>query len=139
MITEKEFKERCADILRKNITFSHQVGDYVIHGALDALWQLHTEQNLNIHSVMQGCQCKDRIGETKVWCCNQCGLPCEDFWLPTHYTVGSRTVGNSADGQSGRDGVMKWCDSCGKITKWIDGDCENYKTRGGSAKGALPR
>jgi hypothetical protein len=48
-------------------------------------------------------------------------------------------VGNSAAGQSGSDGVMKWCDSCGKITKWIDGDCENYKTRGGSAKGALPR
>jgi len=48
-------------------------------------------------------------------------------------------VGNSAAGQSGSVGVMKWCDSCGKITKWIDGDCENYKTRGGSAKGALPR
>lgn len=104
MITEKEFKERCADILRKNITFSHQVGDYVIHGALDALWELHTEQNLNIHGVMQGCQCKDRIGETKVWCCNQCGLPCEDFWLPTHYTVGSRTVGKERGDASVSDG-----------------------------------
>jgi hypothetical protein len=49
------------------------------------------------------------------------------------------TVASSAAGQNGSDGVMKWCDSCGKITKWIDGDCENYKTRGGSAKEALPR
>lgn len=48
-------------------------------------------------------------------------------------------VGNSAAVQSGSDGIMKWCDSCGKITKWIDGDCENYKKRGGSDKGALPR
>lgn len=23
--------------------------------------------------------------------------------------------------------VDKWCDSCGKTTKWIDGKCENYK------------
>lgn len=61
---------------------------------------------LRKHGVMQGCQCKDRIGETKVWCCNQCGLPCEDFWLPTHYTVGSRTVGNSAAGQSGSEGAL---------------------------------
>lgn len=54
--------------------------------------------------VMQGCQCKDRIGETKVWCCNQCGLPCEDFWLPTHYTVGSRTVGKAGRDASVSDG-----------------------------------
>lgn len=53
--------------------------------------------------------------------------------------VSGAAVGNSAAGQSGSEGVMKWCDSCGKITKWIDGDCENYKTRGGSDKGALPR
>lgn len=48
-------------------------------------------------------------------------------------------VASSAAGQNGSDGIMKWCDSCGKITKWIDGDCENYKMRGGSAKGVLPR
>lgn len=49
-------------------------------------------------------------------------------------------VGNSAAGQSVSDGVMKWCDSCGKITKWIDGECEVWiAKRGGSAKGALPR
>ena len=51
MITEKEFKERCAEILRKEITFSHQVGDYVIHGALDSLWKLHIEQNSHKHGV----------------------------------------------------------------------------------------
>ena len=67
--------------------------------------RIHNEQS-NSHKpvVMQGCQCKDRIGETKVWCCNQCGLPCEDFWLPTHYTVGSRSVGKECGDASVRDG-----------------------------------
>lgn len=23
-------------------------------------------------------------------------------------------------------GVDKWCDSCGKVTKWIDGECVNW-------------
>src|SRR5690554_8190639 len=48
--------------------------------------------------VMQGCQCKDRIGETKVWCCNQCGLPCEDGWLPTHKAIRQPTIASSAVG-----------------------------------------
>lgn len=61
-------------------------------------------KQLNKPVVMQGCQCKDRIGETKVWCCNQCGLPCQDFWLPTHYTVGSRTVGKAGEDASVIDG-----------------------------------
>ncbi len=61
-------------------------------------------KHLHKLGVMQGCQCKDRIGETKVWCCNQCGLPCEDFWLPTHYTVGSRTVGKAGGDASVSDG-----------------------------------
>ena len=61
-------------------------------------------ERLHKPDVMQGCQCKDRIGETKVWCCNQCGLPCEDFWLPTHYTVGSRTVGKAGKDASVSDG-----------------------------------
>lgn len=51
MITEEEFKKRCAEILRNNITFAGQVGDYVIHGALAELWKLHTEQKLNKHDV----------------------------------------------------------------------------------------
>lgn len=25
------------------------------------------------------CQCKYRIGETKLWCCNICGVRCEEF------------------------------------------------------------
>jgi hypothetical protein len=41
MTPKEQFKEQCAEILRKNITFSGQIGDYVIHGALDALWELH--------------------------------------------------------------------------------------------------
>lgn len=30
-----------------------------------------------------GCQCKpgDKHGETSVMCCNECGLPTEDFWI----------------------------------------------------------
>lgn len=33
--------------------------------------------------MKRGCQCDDRIGETKIWCCNQCGLPVEKDWLQT--------------------------------------------------------
>jgi hypothetical protein len=40
---EEEFKEHVAQILRDNITFAGQVGDYVIHGALDKIWQLHSQ------------------------------------------------------------------------------------------------
>lgn len=25
------------------------------------------------------CECKNRPGETKLWCCNHCGNRCEDF------------------------------------------------------------
>lgn len=45
--TEKEEKigvltrEKIAQILRENITFSGQVGDYVIHGAIDKLISEH--------------------------------------------------------------------------------------------------
>jgi flagellar biosynthesis/type III secretory pathway chaperone len=21
----------------------------------------------------------------------------------------------------------KWCDSCGKVTQWVNGECENYR------------
>jgi hypothetical protein len=28
-----------------------------------------------------GCQCKDRTGETSIMCCNNCGLPTEEFWV----------------------------------------------------------
>ncbi len=43
-LTEEQYKERCAEILRDNITFSGQLGDYVIHGALEMLWKLHINQ-----------------------------------------------------------------------------------------------
>ena len=92
MITEKEFKERCAEILRKNITFSHQVGDYVIHGALDSLWKLHTEQNSHKHDVMQagsdgakgatvGQRSVGTVAESQDFYCadwNRCGAICEE-------------------------------------------------------------
>ena len=38
---EKNFKETVAKILKDNITFSGQVGDYIIHGALEKIWELH--------------------------------------------------------------------------------------------------
>jgi hypothetical protein len=50
-MTEEQFKKRCAEILRENIHFYGPLGDYVIHGALDAIWKLHTKQKLNIHGV----------------------------------------------------------------------------------------
>jgi uncharacterized membrane protein YraQ (UPF0718 family) len=37
---EPELRKRIAEILRNGITFSGQVGDYVIHGAIDELIKL---------------------------------------------------------------------------------------------------
>lgn len=43
-----------------------------------------TKRNiLDLYNNVKGCQCTDRPGETKVWCCNICGLPCESNWLET--------------------------------------------------------
>lgn len=53
MITEEDYKKRCAEILRNNITFAGQIGDYVIHGALDAIWKLHTEQT-DVNPLVSG-------------------------------------------------------------------------------------
>jgi len=61
-------------------------------------------QALHKHGVMQGCQCKDRSGETTVWCCNQCGLPCEQGWLPTYKPVRQPTVGKAGENASVSDG-----------------------------------
>lgn len=36
---------------------------------------------LDLYNNVKGCQCTDRPGETTVWCCNNCGLPCESNWL----------------------------------------------------------
>ena len=41
-MTKEEYQNEAAKILRENITFSGQVGDYVIHGALEKLWELHS-------------------------------------------------------------------------------------------------
>lgn len=37
----QEFRNAAADILRENITFSPQTDNYIIHGALDKLWDLY--------------------------------------------------------------------------------------------------
>lgn len=50
-MTEEQFKDKCARILRDNITFSPQGQNYIITGALDAIWKLHIEQKLNKHGV----------------------------------------------------------------------------------------
>ena len=52
-MTEQEFKKQVAEILRTEIKYSGQIGDYVIHGAIDSIWKLHTEQKLNIASVVR--------------------------------------------------------------------------------------
>jgi mRNA-degrading endonuclease YafQ of YafQ-DinJ toxin-antitoxin module len=41
---EKAFEEKVAEILRENIYFSGQLGDYVIHGALEKIWELHCQE-----------------------------------------------------------------------------------------------
>lgn len=43
-MTEQEFKNRVAEILKDKIHFSPQLESYVIHGALDEIWQLHTSE-----------------------------------------------------------------------------------------------
>ena len=63
MLTEKQFKERCAEILRSRITFSGQLGDYIIHGALEELWQLHIEQKLHSHDVTGASPDEDFLNE----------------------------------------------------------------------------
>lgn len=77
MITEQQYKERCAEILRNNITFSHQIGDYVIHGALEALWKLHTEQT-DVNPLVSGSVCPRCNGPMITlsghkYCENECG------------------------------------------------------------------
>ena len=37
-------RESIVEILKDNITFSGQVGDYVIHGAIDKILELHNKQ-----------------------------------------------------------------------------------------------
>lgn len=74
---------------------------------IDELISWHNKQS-HIQGVMQGCQCKDRIGETTVWCCNQCGLPCEDGWLPIHKPVRQPTVASEGQGEANKCADF-WC------------------------------
>lgn len=97
-------KDEIINSLKRNAFKSHPLNiekDAVsLDFVMDLIEEMHTEQKLNKHSVMQGCQCKDRIGETKVWCCNQCGLPCEDGWLPTHKAIRQPTVASEGLGEA---------------------------------------
>lgn len=83
-MTEQQYRKECARIIRDNITFSPQIGDYVIHGALDKLWKLHLQEAKNIssssHVISCSCVEEDKHGETVIWCCNHCGLPTEKWW-----------------------------------------------------------
>jgi hypothetical protein len=38
---EREFKDKVIQIMRDQITFSGQLHDYVVHGALESIWRLH--------------------------------------------------------------------------------------------------
>jgi len=43
---------------------------------LQSQWSEYFEKSISPTNSI--CKCKDRIGETKLWCCNICGLRTED-------------------------------------------------------------
>jgi len=56
-IGEKEFKEKIMDILTDHIHFSPQVQGYIVHGAIDKIWQF-------VESLSTPCEeLKKRISE----------------------------------------------------------------------------
>lgn len=114
-MTHEELKNEFCLALRNRFNHTTQPYEDIAGWALNDFIAEHIANKLRQYGVMQGCQCKDRIGETKVWCCNQCGLPCENGWIPTHYTVGSRTVGKAGEDASVRDGKVRG----GFVTKTI--------------------
>lgn len=71
----------------------------VINDFTNELNKRCTEQNLNKHLVMQA-EGADGAKEA---------------------AVGQRSVGTVAEA-----GVDKWCDSCGKVTRWVNDECVNY-------------
>lgn len=75
-------KKEIAQILKDNITFSGQLGDYVIHGAIDKIIELHKSLIENERERIQHCQCKpeETTGTTKINCCNICGHATDKFW-----------------------------------------------------------
>ena len=90
-MTEEQFKNRCAEILREHVTFSHQLGDFVIHGALDAIWRLHNEQNLNKPVFMQAEASASAEGESVASSAvaqNGRGCPkCKGQYITTRYDI----------------------------------------------------
>jgi hypothetical protein len=80
-----------------NQQLAMQIQDTLGEMIAKAFNHCYNEANYHKHDVMQGCQCKDRTGETTVWCCNQCGLPCEEGWLPTYKSVRQPTVGRERE------------------------------------------
>lgn len=54
---------------RKGIT---KVSEHYVKWLEDQVLELRTENKTT-------CKCTERIGETKLWCCNHCGARCEEF------------------------------------------------------------
>ena len=51
--TDKERRDKIAQILRDGITFSGQVGDYVIHGAIDELIKYNETQVIPLRERLE--------------------------------------------------------------------------------------
>lgn len=101
-------KEELLIAITKELQLYNKVSLHTMGNISDLIDRYHDTEvkKLLKHSVMQGCQCKDRTGETTVWCCNQCGLPCESGWLPTHKPVRQPTVGKAGEDASVSDGKL---------------------------------
>lgn len=97
-------KEELLIAITKELQLYNKVSLHTMGNISDLIDRYHQTEvkKLPKHGVMQGCQCKDRIGETTVWCCNQCGMPCEHGWLPTYKPVRQPTVASSAAGKGVR-------------------------------------
>jgi hypothetical protein len=46
-ISEQEFKNKVAEILKDYSNYSAQTESYIIHGALQKIWELHLMNNIN--------------------------------------------------------------------------------------------
>lgn len=73
-------KEELLIAITKELQLYNKVSLHTMGNISDLIDRYH-------QTAVKGCQCKDRIGETTVWSCNQCGLPCEKGWLPTYKPV----------------------------------------------------
>jgi hypothetical protein len=50
----------------------------IIAWSTDWSWRVLTLDLRDMDSIR--CMCTYRPGETKIWCCNICGKPTEEFW-----------------------------------------------------------